>query len=222
VKNAKAAIILKILRQTYALPAWTQQQPDPFETLVMTIVSQNTNDHNTAKDFEHLSKKFEITPEALAKAEIGQIEDTIKPAGLNKSKARAIKQAAFTVFERNYGTLQSILSLPHDAARKILMQFQGVGPKTADVVLLFSAGVPSIPVDTHVKRVAKRLGFTPSKGNYESIRKNLESLFDPNDFLSAHLFLIAHGRKTCKARHPLCSECPVNRYCPTKGQLGCS
>jgi endonuclease-3 len=98
------------------------------------------------------------------------------------------------------------------------MQFPGVGPKTADVVLLFSAQQPTIPVDTHVNRVAKRLDFAPEKGGYEAVRGSLQALFDPADYLAVHLLLISHGRKTCKAQHPLCKECPVNAYCPSNGK----
>jgi endonuclease III len=102
-------------------------------------------------------------------------------------------------------------------ARNALIQFPGVGPKTADVVLLFSANQPTIPVDTHVDRVAKRLGFVPSNSGYEAVRQNLQSLFEPRDYLMVHLLLIAHGRKYCRARHPLCDECPISAYCPSKG-----
>jgi endonuclease-3 len=110
--------------------------------------------------------------------------------------------------------------LPFEDARKALMQFPGVGPKTADVVLLFSAKQPTIPVDTHVNRVAKRLGFAPMNGDYEAVRDSLQQLYDSSDYLAVHLLLIAHGRKTCRARHPLCDVCPVNAYCPTRGQWG--
>jgi endonuclease-3 len=213
-----AVTVLHILKQKTALPKWTKSQNDPFETLVVTIISQNTADLNTARAFENLSNSVEITPEALAKADLGQIESSIKPAGLNKSKAKTIKQAASAILEKYHGTLQPILSLPLEEARKTLMQFQGVGPKTADVVLLFSANQPTIPVDTHVNRVAKRLGFAPEKGNYETVRISLQSLFDSSNYLAVHMLLIAHGRRYCKARHPLCGECPVNMYCPSKGQ----
>ena len=217
-KNERAATILKILQQNLAQPRWVKSRRDPFETLVTTILSQNTADRNTARAFEALSKQFEITPEALAKVELSQIQDAIRPAGLYKSKAQAIKQAAVTILENYHGTLQPILSLPLEDARKALMQFSGVGPKTADVVLLFSAKKPTVPVDTHVNRVAKRLVFAPQSGDYEVIRKNLEALFDPSTYLAVHVLLIAHGRKTCRARHPLCNECSVNMYCPTRGQ----
>jgi endonuclease-3 len=96
------------------------------------------------------------------------------------------------------------------------MELPGVGPKTADVVLLFSANQPTIPVDTHVNRVSKRLGLAPANGGYEEVRLSLQSLFDPKDYLAVHLLLIAHGRKYCKARQPLCPECPLNTYCPSK------
>jgi endonuclease-3 len=220
VTENRAATVLQILRQTLALPKWVKSKRDPFETLIVTIISQNTADRNTARAFENLSKWFEITPEALAKAELSQIEECIRPAGLFKSKAQTMKKAASTILEKYHGTLQPILSMPLEDARKTLMQFPGVGPKTADVVLLFSAKQATVPVDTHVNRVAKRLGFARANGDYEVVRKSLQQLFDSSDYLAVHVLLIEHGRKTCKARRPLCTECPVNLYCPTKGQWG--
>jgi endonuclease-3 len=216
----RAATVLQILRQTLVLPTWVKSKRDSFVTLVVTILSQNTADTNTVRAFEALSKLFEISPEALANAEIAEIETAIRSAGLYRSKAQAIKKAAIAVVEKYHGTLQPILSLPLEEARQTLMQFPGVGPKTADVVLLFSAKRPTIPVDTHINRVSKRLGFAPFDGDYEVVRKNLEALFNPADYLAVHLLLIAHGRKICKARHPKCNECPVNMYCPTMGQWG--
>jgi endonuclease-3 len=185
---------------------------------VTTILSQNTADRNTARAFEALSKRFEISPEALARAETSQIEAAIRVAGLYKNKARAIKQAACVLIEKYGGTLQLILSLSIDEARKALMQFPGVGPKTADVVLLFSAAQPTIPVDTHVNRVSKRFGFAPANADYEAVRQALQSLYNPRDYLNVHLLLIAHGRRYCKAQHPLCDACPINTCCPTKGR----
>ncbi len=216
----RAGKVLQILRQTLVMPSWAKSRRDPFQTLVVTILSQNTADRNTAKAFENLSNRFEISPEALAKAETADIESAIRPAGLFKSKARTIKQAAQTILEKHHGTLQPILSLPLEEARRELMKFPGVGPKTADVVLLFNAEKPTIPVDTHVNRVSKRLGFAPMNGDYESVRGCLQQLFSPPDYLAVHLLLIGHGRKTCRARHPLCDACPVNVYCPTRGQWG--
>jgi endonuclease-3 len=213
----RAGEVLQILRRTYTLPKWTESKRDAFETLIVTIISQNTADRNTARAFENLSKRFEITPEVLANAALSQIENCLRVGGLYKSKAKAIQQASRIILEKFHGTLNPILSLPLEDARQALLQFPGVGPKTADVVLLFSARQHTIPVDTHVNRVAKRLGFAPANGNYEAVRNSLQSLYNPSDFLDVHVLLIAHGRKYCKARRPLCSECPVSVYCPSRG-----
>jgi endonuclease-3 len=207
-----------MLGQNLTLPSWTKQKRDPFETLVVTIISQNTADRNTNQAFKTLSNHFKIDPDVLATAQLKEIEAAIRAAGLYKSKARSIKQASKAILEKYGGSLQPILRQPMEEARKTLMRFRGVGPKTADVVLLFSASQPTVPVDTHVNRVAKRLGFAPEKGDYEVVRESLQALFDPVDYLAVHLLLIEHGRKTCKARVPLCKECPVNLLCPSNGK----
>ena len=205
-----------MLKLELTLPPWVNSRLGFFETLVKTILSQNTTDRNTARTFESLSKRFEITPEILAKAELSQIEEAIKIAGLYRSKSKAIRQAAKLIIEKHRGVMEPLLSLATEDARKALLQFDGVGPKTADVLLLFSANKPTIPVDTHVDRVAKRLGFAPANGNYEKVRQNLQTLYDTRDYLSVHLLLMEHGRKYCKARHPLCNKCPIKLYCPLR------
>jgi len=159
-----------------------------------------------------------ILPEALAKAPLRQIERAIRRAGLYKGKAKAIRKAAATISGRYGGSMAPIFSLPLDQARECLMKFPGVGPKTADVVLLLSAKQPTIPVDTHVNRVAKRLGLAAENGDYESVRGSLQKLFEPIDYLCVHLLFIAHGRKTCRALRPLCRLCSVKAYCPSNGK----
>ncbi|HLN46328.1 MAG TPA: endonuclease III [Candidatus Sulfotelmatobacter sp.] len=198
------------------MPSWAELRGEPFETLVNTILSQNTADTNSTRAYESLSKRFEIKPEVLAKANIGEIEEAIKVSGLYKNKAQNIKQSAIIICKKYHGSLKPVLSLPLEEARSTLMQFPGVGPKTADVVLLFSADQATIPVDTHVKRVTKRLGFAPVNANYETIRQNLQSLYKPADYLAVHILLIMHGRKYCKALHPLHNECPINSCCPSR------
>jgi endonuclease-3 len=213
----RAPAVLAILRRTFTLPKWTEAKRDPFETLIVTIVSQNTADRNTARAFERLSNRFEIKPEVLAKAETSQIEESLKTAGLYRNKAKTVKQVSRIILKDFHGSLQPILSLPLEEARKAFIQMPGIGPKTADVVLLFSTGQPTIPVDTHVNRVTKRLGFAPANGDYETIRMSLQSLYDSRDYLAIHVLLIAHGRRYCKARRPLCKQCPVNMHCPSRG-----
>ncbi len=211
------AIILETLRKNLDLPSLVKPQTDPFETLIVTIMSQNTADTNTERAFQNLSKHFEITPRALASAETGALEACLHIGGLYRSKAKTIQSVSRIVFEKFDGSLKPILSMPLDEARKILLELPWVGPKTADVVLLFSADKPTVPVDTHVNRVAKRLGLAPANSNYETVRLGLQLLFEPKDYLALHLLLIAHGRKYCKARKPICHQCPVNKYCPSNG-----
>ena len=211
-----AATILNTLKDTLTLPKIVKINQAPFQTLIVTIISQNTADTNTERAFDRLSKRFGITPEALAKADPVQIEECIRAAGLYKGKTAAIQTASRAVLEKFGGSLKPVLALPLEEARKTLTEMQGVGPKTADVVLLFSAQMPTIPVDTHVNRVSKRLGLASKDGGYEAVRCSLQALFPQKDYLAVHLLLIAHGRQYCKARNPLCQKCPANIYCPSR------
>lgn len=211
--------ILGRLRNTFTLRKRKAADRNPFVTLIVTIISQNTADRNTAKAFENLSKQFQITPEALANAETGKIEECLRVAGLYKNKAKVIKLVSRIIMEKFNGNLSGILSLPFEKARKTLLQLSGVGRKTADVVLLFCAEKPTIPVDTHVNRVSKRLGLAPKNGDYEVVRKSLQMLYDSKDYFAIHILLIMLGRKYCKARNLLCKQCPVNVLCPSKQVL---
>ena len=213
----RAANILQVLKENLAMPKWTVSRQRPFETLIATIISQNTTDTNTQRAFETLSKNFEITPKTLANAETDQLESCLHIAGLYKSKAKTIQTVSKITLEKFSGSLAPILSLPLEVARNTLLEMPGVGPKTADVVLLFCANQPTIPVDTHVNRVSKRLGLAPADSDYETVRLSLQRHFATNDYLATHLLFIAHGRKYCKARQPLCMVCPIQSYCPSKG-----
>jgi endonuclease-3 len=197
------------------MPRPVKASPDAFETLVVTIISQNTVDTNTERAYTKLQATLKLTPKALAEAPISQIEECIKVAGLWQAKAAAIQAASKTVLDCYGGSLDPIMSLPVEEARMAFMAMQGVGPKTADVVLLFSADKPTIPVDTHVNRVSRRIGLAPQVGGYEAVRLSLQAHFDPKDYLALHLLLIGLGRQFCKAQKPLCCQCPVQSDCPS-------
>jgi len=216
VTKDRAKEILHILQGSFFIPRWARSNRDPFKTLVITVLSQATADKNTARAFENLSRKFSITPEALAKASVEEIENAIRIGGLYRNKSRVIKAISNLTLEQFNGSLDFIYSLPLEEARKILLNIPGVGPKTADVVLLFCAEKPTIPIDTHVNRVSKRLELASPKADYEGVRRALETLYSPEDYLAVHLLLISLGRKYCKARKPLCKLCPVNTLCPSK------
>ncbi len=208
--------ILQILKRNFSIPRWTRSNRDAFRTLIITVLSQATADKNTVRAFENLSGRFSVTPQALAEASVEEIENAIRVGGLYRNKSRVIKAISRVILDQFNGSLDFIYSLPLEKARRILLNIPGVGPKTADVVLLFCAGRPTIPVDTHVNRVSKRLGLTPPKADYEGVRRALETLYSPEDYLPVHLLLISLGRKYCKARKPLCRLCPVNTLCPSK------
>ena len=215
----RANKILNVLRENFTLPKWISSRSSDFETLIVTVISQNTADRNTARAFENLSKKFPITPEALSKAPLPEIEESLKVAGLYRNKARTIKRLAKIIMEKFGGSLNFIHELPFEEARKALLKLPGIGPKTADVLLLFRAKKPTIPIDTHIKRISKRLGFASQNADYEEIRENLQALYDPKDYFEVHILLIMLGRKYCKARNPKCVDCPVNKLCMTGNKM---
>ena len=155
-----------------------------------------------------------IDPSSLARAEVADIEDSLWVAGLYRNKSKVLKKVAELVLERFKGSLGFIRTLPLEEARAELMSLPGVGSKTADIVLLFSAGKPTLPVDTHVNRVSKRLNLVPQHGGYETVRENLQTLYSPKEYFSVHMLLIALGRKYCKAQKPQHAACPVRGLCP--------
>lgn len=212
----RANRILKMLRKEFKLPNWRGKERNPFETLVVTVISQNTKGRNTARAFENLSKKFEVTPEVLSKTDVEEIEETLKVAGLYRNKSKVIKKLSSIVLEDFGGSLNFIFKTPLEKAREKLLGLPGVGPKTADVVLLFSAKKPTLPVDTHVNRVSKRMGLIDGRADYEGVRRGLQLLFDPRDYYVVHVLLILHGRRYCRAKRPLCKQCPANQLCSFK------
>jgi endonuclease-3 len=218
-ERERANRILKILQAEFTLPknvlSRSHSKRTVFETLIRTVLSQATNDRNRDHAYKNLSAKFAITPKALARADVNEIAEAIRVGGLYRNKSQKIKELSKFVLEKFHGSLDFIFSEPLSQARAELMSIPGVGPKTADVVLLFSAGKHTFPVDTHVFRVSRRLKLAPLKGGYEEVRSSLESLFAPEDYLPAHLLLISLGRTACRARNPLHKSCPVRSLCPT-------
>jgi len=167
-----------------------------------------------------LEERVGITAGNLAQSEIRQISDSIRVAGLHRQKSKALGHLARLVLQEYAGDISNILQKPLNEARDALQDLPKVGPKTADV-LLSIWGKATISVDTHVERVSKRLGLTPSKAKYAKIRSDLMQLFEVEDYGNIPLIFMAHGRTYCKAVRPLCPTCPVKRLCPysAKGRL---
>jgi len=212
VLKRKALEIHHRLLGEYGEPQW-QAGRDPVASLVSTIISQNTNDTNRDVAYERLRKRFP-TWEQVRDAPTGELIETIRPAGLAPTKGPRIQEALRAITrERGEITLDFLAELPLDQAKAWLSRLNGVGPKTAAIVLLFALGMPAFPVDTHVHRVSKRLGLIGSKVSREQAHVVLEGMMPPDTFYAFHLNLIAHGRKVCHARKPRCEVCNLRDLC---------
>jgi endonuclease-3 len=211
--RAKQSQVLRVIGKKFPVKVW--KAGSPFETLVQTILSQNTNDRNSEAAMRRLRKRFKINPRTLAKAHVRDLIPCIKQAGLYRSKAPRIIEVSRIIQERYGGRLSPLLNLPYAQAKEELLRLPGVGPKTADILLAFVAKNPVIPVDTHIERVSKRLGIAATNANYEQVRGRLEELIPPRSRVRLHLSIIAFGREICRAPRPRCIICPVNRWCPS-------
>jgi endonuclease III len=196
----------------YGMPAW-EPHTDPLSELVNTILSQNTNDHNRDIAYQQLRDRFP-TWEAVCDASPDEVIEAIRPAGLAPSKGPRIQASLQRISkERGELSLEFLREMPLEEARSWLLSLNGVGPKTAAIVLLFSLGRPAFPVDTHVHRVTKRLGLIPSRASREKAHKILEELVPAELYYAFHINLIRHGRSVCHARQPQCEICMLHDLC---------
>lgn len=208
----QALTVHQRLLDFYGYPEWRNPLP-PLDELISTILSQNTNDNNRDKAFAALTARFP-TWEAVRDASLTDVQDAIRPAGLANQKGARIQQVLREITaQRGALTLDFLKDLPDQEAFDWLMQFKGVGPKTATIVLQFSLGKPAFPVDTHVYRVSGRLGLRPENMTVEQAHPHLASLLPPETYYAAHLNLIRLGREICGARNPRCPVCPLQDVC---------
>jgi endonuclease-3 len=202
------------LEAFYGRPDLCAHATDPVRNLVLTILSQNTTDRNRDFACERLFARFP-SPDALADAEAAEVESAIRVGGLAKSKAAAILGALRRIrAERGALTLDFLAEMPLPEARGYLTSFPGVGVKTANILLLFSFGMPAFPVDTHILRVAKRLRLVPEEADLARAALSLEPHVPAGEGAPLHLNLIRLGREICKPK-PRCPECPLLAICPT-------
>jgi endonuclease III len=197
------------LRETYGRPVLRPHRA-PVDELVLTVLSQNTNDRNRDVAYMRLRERFDSW-DAVRDAPIEEVEDAIRPGGLAPTKAVRIKRILGEIGDDNLAWMEEA---PLSDARDYLCELPGVGRKTAACVLLFSYGRPDIPVDTHVYRVGTRLGLWPERTSLEQAHDQMLRLVAPEDAYEVHVLLIRHGRRTCTARSPDCPRCPLLRMCP--------
>lgn len=206
--------VIRLLAQEYGVPHWHRHR-EPVSELILTILSQNTSDVNTGRAFSSLLSSFGSW-EAVAEADIEHIAQAIRCGGLSRVKAARIKLILERISaERGCLELSFLGQLPLPEARAWLCTLPGVGPKTAGCVLLFSLGKPALPVDTHLYRVARKLGLIDSRVSVEQAHELLEHMVPSDAIYQFHVNMIEHGRRVCKARNPRCHQCIFQGDCPS-------
>jgi endonuclease-3 len=209
--------LIPILEEKYGKYWWPVEYPkdvfsDPFKNLIITVLSQNTSEINCVRAYEGLAAKFEVKPEILAEADLNQIKEAIRSGGLYNVKSKRIKELAKAVLEKFHGDLNFVLALPKEEAKKKLMELPGVGEKTADVLLSSRHGYHEVfVVDTHIDRIAKRLGLVDENAKYSEIQEAVKH-FLPKDERTGGLFWLL-AKYTCRAQNPKCKECPLIGLC---------
>ena len=207
------------LREVYGIPR-AEPHGDGLGELILTVLSQSTNDRNRDVAYLGLRDRFDSWEE-VRDAPVADVEYAIRRGGISKVKSVRIKAilAAVTDSEPAPGQLELgwLAQLPVAAAQAYLCALPGVGRKTAACVLLFSYGMRDVPVDTHVSRVGTRLGLLRPRAPFEELHDTMLALTPRGQELELHLNLLRHGRRTCHARRPSCADCALLRMCPRVG-----
>lgn len=209
-RRVRADTILDKLRELYGEAKTELDYSTPFELLIAVILSAQATDVSVNKASPGL---FSAWPDAaaLAAADPEEVMPLINSIGLYRSKARNIVATAQALVKDHAGQIPR--------TREELMALPGVGRKTANVVLGALYGIPAIAVDTHVGRLARRLGFSRQQ-NPDKVELDLQKTFPPEQWVFAHHALILHGRRVCTARKPDCGNCAIRDLCPSRDSFG--
>jgi endonuclease-3 len=203
---------LALLKKAFGRPRLGSRHA-PLDELILTVLSQHTSDVNRDRAYAALRGRFPAWEDVL-KARRADVERAIRAGGLARTKSRVIQEILRRVLEdQGRLDLEALRTMPLAEARAYLLGLRGVGEKTACCVLLFACGRPAFPVDTHIHRIARRLGWVPAKATPQRTHAILAGLIPKSRYLEAHLNLISLGRQICQARAPRCPACPLRRQC---------
>ena len=213
-RRALAEVALERLGDRYDHPQWAGPRLDAVSELVLTILSQNTADVNSFRAFSALRARYASWDEVL-RAPRDELEDVIRPGGLAPTKSGRIQQVLAEVHDATRGSwdISFLGTQPLEEAREWLVSLPGIGRKTASIILLFGFARPAVPVDTHVHRVATRMGMLPPRTPLDRAHDLLEEVLHPEEMYPFHVELIRHGRDTCRAPRPICGLCPLTDVC---------
>jgi endonuclease III len=211
-RAARVRSIRERLRTVYGVPEWPPHG-QPLDELVLTVLSQSTNDRNRDVAYERLRERFPAW-EAVRDAPVEEVEEAIRPGGISRVKSERIQRILRALPEDL--DLSFLRDMPIEDARAYLCDLPGVGRKTAACVLLFAYGLRDVPVDTHVGRVATRLALLRAGARSEEQHDEMTALTPPGAELELHINLLRHGRRTCHAQRPACRECALRLMCPSR------
>jgi endonuclease III len=242
--RARVVRVRDRLRAVYGVPLM-RPHGHPVAELILTVLSQSTNDRNRDVAYLRLRNRFgaaRFSWEAVRDAPLAEVEEAIRPGGISKVKSQRIQailraisdqpspaspraapplhhQARAASGDGDGLSLDWLADVPIEQARDYLVSLPGVGRKTAACVLLFAYGLRDVPVDTHVSRVGMRLRLLRPGAPFEELHDQMLALTPPGEELELHVNLLRHGRRTCHARSPACERCALARMCPSRGQL---
>ena len=206
------------LRLVYGIPGWAAHG-HPIAELILTVLSQSTNDRNRDVAYLRLRERF-ATWEEVRDAPVDGLEEAIRPGGISKVKSARIKSILQAIEPREAISLEGLADMTVPEAQDYLTALPGVGRKTAACVLLFALGMRDVPVDTHVSRVGTRLGLFRPKAPFEEMHDEMLAITPKGEELEFHINLLRHGRRTCHARKPECAACALQRMCPSAFSFG--
>jgi endonuclease III len=209
------------LRLVYGIPL-AEPHGHPIAELILTVLSQSTNDRNRDVAYLAMRERFP-TFEEVRDAPVDELEEAIRPGGISRVKSARIKSILRAISDTaphdpaggDTLSLDWLPSRPVPEAQAYLTSLPGVGRKTAACVLLFALGMRDVPVDTHVSRVGTRLGLFRAGAPFEELHDTMLELTPEGQELEFHINLLRHGRRTCHARRPNCRECALRRMCPS-------
>ena len=208
------------LREIYGIPRMAPHG-DPLAELILTVLSQSTNDRNRDVAYLRLRERLPLW-EQVRDVPVEEVEEAIRPGGISRVKSVRIQAILRSISDRPGDAAAGLCpewlrDAPIAAARDYLTSLPGVGRKTAACVLLFAYGRREVPVDTHVSRVGTRLGLLRAGAPFHELHDEMLAMTPPGEELELHVNLLRHGRRTCHARHPACRDCALARMCPSRG-----
>lgn len=209
--NNKVEKLLKVLEDRYGegIKDRIRSGADSFKILIRTVLSQRTRDENTAEASEKLFNVAQ-TPKEILKIKDEKLKELIRPAGMYNQKMKRIKGISEQILEDFDGTVPK--------TRDELLELPGVGYKTADITLMYGYKIPSIAIDTHCKRVPKRIGITDEDDDVEEIKEKLENLIPKEKWYLVNIGIVRFGQDVCQPRRPKCDICPISNVCDYFGE----